>query len=630
MSVVLACCGPAPNAERDAWLQAATRFAAYAGPDAQCCRSGETAGLGHAMLHASIERASPQPLTVDDRVWLSADVRLDDRATLLSALAQHGRPLPSDADDARLVLEAYLTWGEECVEHLAGDFAFAIWDDRRRRLFCARDQLGVIPLFYATLGDELYVAGALDALRVHDGVDDALDETTIGDLLVMGCSMDPAATAFAAIRQVPPAHVLIWEGGRTTVRRYWSLPRWEGFARFAKPDDYADHFRTLLREAVADRTRCAHVGVQLSGGLDSTSVAALAHEVSRAGQPSFAMRAYTATLAGVMADREGEYAALVAHALGMEMDWIDVDRCPDVDPIATPEVVTPEPGPYRRTALELEFARRPAQHGRVVLSGLGGDVLLGFQPDHWLTWAEGGEWRRVVTSVTEYVRLFRRLPVPGVRSAFRHRASLPNDDGAPLADWIDAGLARRTTLDERRRAYQRAAKQQDHAPGLATWPAWAALLACGHPGYTGAPVRFRHPFFDLRLLRFVLSLPPRPWLLEKRILREATRGLLPDAVRQRPKTPLAKGPGQALREERGAQAQLEDLIATSPGLDRFVDRAHLLETLRQPSLGDRRLYRQHVAALGLAHWLLHRRRPPTAAVVPHRARQATAEPLAIV
>jgi asparagine synthase (glutamine-hydrolysing) len=144
--------------------------------------------------------------------------------------------------------------------------------------------------------------------------------------------------------------------------------------------------------------------------------------------------------------------------------------------------------------------------------------------------------------------------------------------------------------------------------GLWRNPLWSTLCRQGHPSFTGLPVRFRYPFLDLRLLRFVARLPPDPWLVNKRILRDATFSRLPPEVRQRPKVPLvqARLPGHS--EE--AIEEVAVMVRHAPNLDQFVKREALEAALRANSAGeDARSERALSRPLGLAHWLLHWTRP---------------------
>ena len=114
-------------------------------------------------------------------------------------------------------------------------------------------------------------------------------------------------------------------------------------------------------------------------------------------------------------------------------------------------------------------------------------------------------------------------------------------------------------------------------------PLWTSLFWWADPAFTRLPVRFRHPFFDLRVVRFVASLPPEPWLMQKRILREATRGLLPEEVRTRRKTLLVDAPMPGL--DPAVMARLAELVREAPGLDRFVDREALAAAVTAPGRG---------------------------------------------
>src|SRR5207344_3160791 len=114
--------------------------------------------------------------------------------------------LSPDATDVELILRAYLVWGEDFVEHLLGDFAFAIWDGPKQRLFCARDHLGVKPFFYAQVGQKLIFSSSLDCIRQHPAVSDRLNDLAIADFLLFDLNQDKATTSFADIQRVPPAH----------------------------------------------------------------------------------------------------------------------------------------------------------------------------------------------------------------------------------------------------------------------------------------------------------------------------------------------------------------------------------------------------------------------------------------
>ncbi len=147
------------------------------------------------------------------------------------------------------------------MERLSGDFAFAIWDGPQQRLFCARDQFGVVPFFYATIGKSLIFSNTLNCLRLHPEVSDRLNEGAIADFLLFSMNMDMATTTFFAdIQKLPPAHTLIWSEGEVRVRRYWQLPEAVEYLRYQRPEEYVEQFRELFERSVASRLRTNSAG----------------------------------------------------------------------------------------------------------------------------------------------------------------------------------------------------------------------------------------------------------------------------------------------------------------------------------------------------------------------------------
>ena len=200
--------------------------------------------------------------------------------------------------DAELILHAYEKWGDDCVKHLLGDFAFAIWDDRRKRLFCARDHFGVKPFFYTHIGDKFNFSSTLNELKVST----TLNEIAIGDYLLFGVNQDQSTTVFKDIQRLPPGHILIVENNQIKIQRYWT-PSLPALIRFRDPDQYVERFLELLSLAVRDRLRTDRVAVSMSGGLDSTSLAAIARDHATVG-------AFTVVYDSLIPDQERHYSSL--------------------------------------------------------------------------------------------------------------------------------------------------------------------------------------------------------------------------------------------------------------------------------------------------------------------------------
>ena len=204
---------------------------------------------------------------------ISADARIDNRKDLIQKLQAS-----QTTTDEQLILLAYEAWGEECVKHLLGDFAFAIWDANRKRFFCARDHFGVKPFFYAQLGDSFIFSNDINTLRQDPRVSDTLNETAIADYLVFGLNQDQSSTIFRDIQRLPAGHTLTFANNEITIRQYWTLEIPDAI-RFRDDRDYVERFNELLTIAVADRVRTDRVAISMSGGLDSTSLAVIAARI---------------------------------------------------------------------------------------------------------------------------------------------------------------------------------------------------------------------------------------------------------------------------------------------------------------------------------------------------------------
>lgn len=505
------------------------------GPDRQDVWLGEGVGLAHALLSFAPEPGATehQPRSLDGRAWIVADARVDGRADLIAGLRARRRDLAADAPDAELILHAYEAWGENCVEHLIGDFAFAIWDSTRRRLFCARDHFGVIPFYYARVAGGIAFGNVLRALRSHPSVSAALNERVIGDVLLFRWNLDTAATTFADIHALPPAHVLTWEAGATRVRRYWEPPANHEEVRYARPEEHVERFAFVFEQAVADRLRGDRAGTHLSGGMDSTSVATTARGLLASSGRDFDLRAYTTAWGHFADDEEPRYAKEAAAAIGIPLELVSARDHIVRAPGREVDWVYPEPCLIADQSPEYEMARRIASFARLELTGFGGDPLFTVPIDRPTSAAQ---WRDRARHAGLELRRG-RLPRFGLRTALRSALGRDRPPARPLPNWIEPAFARRTDLVTRWRDVQAEWHGvADHR--VMVHAGWPALFSASHPGAHGLPVRNVFPFFDLRLVQEVWRTPAYPWRRDKRLLRSAMRGRLPESILRRPKTPL--------------------------------------------------------------------------------------------
>src|SRR5437762_671860 len=176
------------------------------GPDALATWCDGRIGLGHTLLKTTFESETEhQPCSLDGKTWIVADGRVDARDELAHALSSDSVEV-SKLPDVELILRAYTRWGTQCVERLLGDFAFAVWDGPKRRLFCARDHMGVKPFHYARVGHWLLVSSTIESLRGHSAVSDRLRTDKVG--VFMSGGLDSTALAAAAVKTVPDPAVV--------------------------------------------------------------------------------------------------------------------------------------------------------------------------------------------------------------------------------------------------------------------------------------------------------------------------------------------------------------------------------------------------------------------------------------
>jgi len=530
------------------------------GPDGHRSLVLDGCGLAHALLLTGDRpEPAPGPFSLDEQLHLVCDARLDGRGELAQALRAAGEPADELAPSAELIARAYRAWGPACVERLVGDFAFALWDAPRRRLFCARDPLGVKPFYHAAAPDAFICSNTLGCVLLHPGIDVEVDEVAIADFLVHTAQVDAERTIRRAVRALAPGHRLWVEDGRVHVERYWRLPVDEPL-RYRRVGDYVEHFVDLFATAVRERTPPGGVGVLMSGGHDSPAVAAMAVEALRDSADAGAgVRAFTAHSRGLFREEEGRYAAMAADALGIPVTWLDVDPYRAFERFgADPRMERPEPVPAPFLAATVDQWLQAAGHARVLLTGFGGDAVLRETPSRLTRLVASGHLLRAALEAARYVRHHGRIPRPGVRT-WLARGAPPSP--AEIPAWIDRGFARRVDLAGRVAAQASASPAflssdaphplRPEACEMIAGPLWPHLFATQDPGATGIPLEIRYPFFDVRLIRFLLSIPPAQWYNDKGLLRVAMRGRLPAPLLRRPKTPLPQDPVRVRRDAHG-------------------------------------------------------------------------------
>jgi asparagine synthase (glutamine-hydrolysing) len=554
-------------------LRRMTGALAHRGPDGDGFHVEPHVGLGHRRLAIIDPAGGEQPMYNEDRsvviVFNGEIYNFQQLRPKLQALGHVFR----NRCDTEAIIHAWESFGPDCLQHLSGMFAFALWDRNRRTLFLARDRLGKKPIYYATDAAGRFVFGSELCALVHDpALSRTLDPAAIDDFFALGYIPDPASI-WREVKKLPPAHFLSWQQGEPMPWpvRYWQLPL--APTRIGETDAKAELIRQLAAATEARLVSDVPLGAFLSGGVDSSAVVAMAAR----GRPDpldtftigFDGAEDETPLAGRMAARYGtrqhnERAAAVDVFTGARLVG-GLFGEPFGDPSAVP------------THSVCVLARR---HATVALSGDGGDeVFAGYRRYRW-------------HAMVEAVR--RHLPAPLRRHAIGTLARLyPKLDRAPR--WLrakhtlselslDSAMGYASTVTRLQRVRRRAlyapafaASLDGHDPtdrfaafmqecptddalmqaqytDLHTWLPGDILVKVDRASMANS-LEVRAPFLDHELAAWGMSLPASLKIARrsgKHVLKRALEPYVPHALLYRTKQGFATSPAVALR----AQAEL--------------------------------------------------------------------------
>lgn len=539
----------------------------HRGPDEFGLYLDERAALGSARLSIVDLAGGQQPIgNEDESLWIVYNGEIFNHIELRRDLEARGHRFRTHSD-TEVLLHGYEEYGPEVLAKLNGQFALAIWDSRKRKLFLARDRLGVRPLFYAIAGGALLFGSEIKALLAEGRLSARINAAVLDQVFTFWSPLSPN-TVFEGIQELPPGRFMTVEDGQISIQTYWSLTfpdRADTERKLSKPEeeDLLAAFGALLEDAVRLRLRAdVPVGAYLSGGLDSSIIAALVH--TEVGER---LSTFSIAFGDAQFDESRHQLAMARH-LGTDHKVRHVSHA-DIGRVF-PEVVWHTETPLMRTSPAPMFLLSKQvrdQRFKVVLTGEGADEFLcGY--DLFKEAKVRRFWAAQPHSAWRPLLLKRLYPDIGGLAA-SGTAMLAAFFGEDLADVEDPAYSHRVRWRNNRRATrfftdgvlaQGAQNVGEAARAVALPPefrAWGPLqraqyiessvflsqyLLCsqGDRMAMAHSVEGRFPFLDYRLVEFCGALPSSMKLRvlsEKHLLRRFARGRIPRAILDRPKRP---------------------------------------------------------------------------------------------
>jgi len=531
----------------------------HRGPDDEGIYVNGSAGLGMRRLSIVDLATGHQPISNEDgTLWIVFNGEIYNHAALRQQLQGRGHRYATQSD-TETIIHAYEEYGRDCVQHLRGMFAFAIWDVHKRRLFAARDRVGIKPFYYRATAQSFTFGSEIKVILADPEEDPEFNRSALPEFLAFGY-LSGEETFYKGIRKLMPGHTLeLDESGNLRIERYWDLNiSDEGASHPASY--YVQSYRELLEQAVSSHLMSdVPVGVFLSGGLDSSAVAALMTKIRTAPIETFSVGYAEQTYS------ELPYARIVAKHLNSVHREVVLSGQEFFDTL--PKLIWHEDEPIAwPSSVSLYFVAQLARaHVKVVLTGEGSDETL----------AGYSRYAFTLKNVA-FDRVYRGLTPVAVRRAVRQ--------GIADSPWLNARVRRKLShtflalegeswtslyfdnffsafgaqnqkellteefaqeLDEDV-AYRNVLEYWNHSSGellqrllytdIKTY--LVELLMKQDNMSMAASIESRVPFLDHELVEFATSIPASVQLRGtsgKQVLKKAMEGLLPHSIIYRPK-----------------------------------------------------------------------------------------------
>lgn len=571
----------------------------HRGPDDEGVFIDGPIGLGHRRLSIVDVASGHQPMTNEDgSLQITYNGEIYNHADFRGALESKGHIYKTYCD-TETILHLYEEHGDDCVEHLRGMFAFALWDARQKKLLLARDRLGVKPLYYAVTEDgSLFFASEIKAILSAWGRKPELNISVLPDYLA-NHAPSGEETMFRGILRLPAGHTLTWQDGRINVRRFWDVQFAKNGETNRSDDSYVEEWTELFRTSVRLRLMAdVPLGMFLSGGIDSSAIAAMMSQMVSEPIKTFSV---------AFKEREAnelEYARLIARKFNTDHHEIVVS--PEQFFAALPKLTWHEDEPIAHLAsIPLYFVSALARdHVKVVLTGEGSDEMLAGYARYRKTiynLALGARYQKLPGAVRNQLKLtLGHLPA---RSKVRQKLSRTFLNLSPDIDSIYFDNFAVFTRERQESLLSEQAKEQigdrnpyremhQHLDQTDAESLLNQLLYVDTKVYLhellmkqdqmsmAASIESRVPFLDHKLVEFTAQLPERLKLrgwTTKYILRRSMKDVLPSEIINRPKMGFPVPLGKWLRES--YRSVVDEFVLSERVMARGIFNRHAVERL---------------------------------------------------
>jgi asparagine synthase (glutamine-hydrolysing) len=576
----------------DEWLSSMWRSLSHRGLDGGSVWKNGSVGLGHQMVWTTPESLIERMPYCDEDAGLSivADARIDNREELIEGLnLQDGSE--AGKTDSRLILAAYEKWGEDCVDRLVGDFAFAIWNRRNQSLYCVRDHFGIRPFYYYYKKGEWFLfATEIRALLAVPVVPRILNETRVADYLESFVE-DEEITFYQDIQRLPRSTALKVNHEGLKVRQYWALDPGREI-RYGSNEAYAEAFREKFFQAVQCRLRSAYpIGASLSGGLDSSSVVQVSRMLLRE-NGNLPLHTFSAIFDEVPQSDERDFIHSIPRGDDLSQHFIHLDRFGALSDIDSTLWHAEQPLFIRNMFLWTAKYKIAKEIGvRVFLDGEDGDTVISHGDAYLKELALHGMWKefhetaemlfrhfvgyhasnqywlrtfgypcledmirngqlisfaRAVSKLPRYFDVSRwhliwnqgiRPTVPESWRRSWRRLQGKNENERTYKTLVNEDLAYKVKLKDRQRLFWSkignfSTLREAHCQAL-TSGIHSCINEESNKGAAAFNVECRHPFYDRRVVEFCLALPPEQKISKswpRWILRNSMKKFLPEKI----------------------------------------------------------------------------------------------------